>query len=88
MKGLASVPVIANNYYRMNTPQAPLDMVPEITLRYLAVASGGGWFGLSDNVITPNEGAAVILGGVVIQNPDGSLEAVSPVEAKKRRRLC
>jgi epoxyqueuosine reductase len=65
MKGYRSFPVIANNYYRTDTPGGALDMVPDISLRYLAVRSGVGYFGLSGNVITPNEGAAVILGAVV-----------------------
>ena len=40
-------------------------MKPDVSLRYLAVRSGVGWFGLSGNVITAEQGAAIILGGVV-----------------------
>jgi len=65
MKGYRSVPIIANNYYRTDTPGGMLDMLPDISQRYLAVRSGVGYFGLSGNVITPAEGAAVILGAVV-----------------------
>jgi epoxyqueuosine reductase len=65
MKGYRSVPVIANNYYRSDTPGGLLDMMPDISQRYLAVRSGVGTFGLSGNVITPKYGAAVILGAVV-----------------------
>jgi epoxyqueuosine reductase len=65
MKGYKSVPVIANNYYRTDTPGGLLDMMPDISQRYLAVRSGVGTFGLSGNVITPKYGAAVILGAVV-----------------------
>ena len=65
MKGHKSVPVIANNYYRSDTPGGLLDMMPDISQRYLAVRSGVGFFGLSGNVITPKQGAAVILGAVV-----------------------
>ena len=65
MKGYRSFPVVANNYYRTDTPGGALDMMPDISLRYLAVRSGVGHFGLSGNVITPREGAAVILGAMV-----------------------
>ncbi len=65
MKGFKSVPVIANNYYRSDTPGGILDMLPDISQRYLAVRSGVGAFGLSGNVITPDQGAAVILGTVL-----------------------
>ncbi len=65
MKGFKSVPVIANNYYRSDTPGGLLDMMPDISQRYLAVRSGVGSFGLSGNVITPRHGAAIILGAVV-----------------------
>jgi len=65
MKGHRSVPVVANNYYRTDTPGGPLDMMPDLSLRYLAVRSGVGYFGLSGNIITPREGAAVILGAMV-----------------------
>lgn len=65
MKGHKSVPVIANNYYRSDTPGGLLDMLPDISLRYLAVRSGVGCFGLSGNVIVPEHGATVILGAVI-----------------------
>jgi epoxyqueuosine reductase QueG len=65
MKGHQAFPVVANNYYRTDTPLGALDMKPDVSLRYLAVRSGLGWFGLSGNVITAAHGAAVILGGVI-----------------------
>ena len=65
MKGHKSVPVIANNYYRSDTPGGLLDMLPDISLRYLAVRSGVGCFGLSGNVIHPEHGATIILGAVI-----------------------
>jgi epoxyqueuosine reductase QueG len=132
-----SVGQTANITYRTDTPNGPFDEKPPISHRYLAVRSGIGHFGLSGNVITDKNGAAVILGslvttaqlipteplrpednycdgcrlciascaseymdpdkevrrkrhkmlissGVVVQRPDGSCEAVSPEEAKKR----
>jgi len=64
-KGYPSVPQAPNDVYRKDSPGGVLDMVPEISHRYLAVRSGLGHFGLSGNVITKEHGAAVILGCVV-----------------------
>ncbi len=64
-KGLASVPVAANEIYRPDVPGGPLAMLPDIALRYLAVRSGVGHLGLSGNIITASHGAAVILGAMV-----------------------
>jgi len=64
-KGYPSVPQAPNDVYRQDTPGGALDMVPEISHRYLAVRSGVGHFGLSGNVITKEHGAAVILGCVI-----------------------
>jgi epoxyqueuosine reductase len=64
-KGFPSLAQAPNDVYRQDTPGGVLDMVPEISLRYLAVRSGVGHFGLSGNVITKEHGAAVILGCVI-----------------------
>ncbi len=40
-------------------------MVPPVALRYLALASGVGSMGISGNVLTKQEGAAIALGGIV-----------------------
>ncbi|MDY6843526.1 MAG: hypothetical protein SVW57_05480 [Thermodesulfobacteriota bacterium] len=64
-KGHPSVPIASNLVYRQNTPNGFLDMIPDVSLRYLAARSGVGHFGLSGNVITKNEGVAIILGAVV-----------------------
>jgi epoxyqueuosine reductase len=64
-KGYPSVPVVANEVYRQDTPRGTLDMFPDISHRYLAVRSGVGHLGLSGNVITKDEGAAVILATTV-----------------------
>ncbi len=63
-KGFDSVPVAANETYRNDTPRGALDMLPDISLRYVAVRSGVGFFGLSGNVLTKNEGSAITLGAV------------------------
>ena len=75
-KGYPSVPIAANNVYRDDTPDGRLDMLPDISLRYPAVRSGVGCFGLSGNILLPDHGAAVILGGVVTT---ASLEPTDPL---------
>jgi len=65
MKGISSASVVSNRYYRLEDPYSGFDMIPNISHRYLAVRSGVGHFGLSGNVITKNEGAAIVLGSVV-----------------------
>jgi epoxyqueuosine reductase QueG len=40
-------------------------MVPPVALKYLALASGVGFLGLSGNVLTKQEGAAIALGAIV-----------------------
>lgn len=64
-KGHPSVPIAANEVYRPETPRGRLDMMPDISLRYLAVRSGVASFGLSGNVIRRDGGAGIILGAVV-----------------------
>jgi len=64
-EGYPSVPIASNNVYRLEVPRGRVAMDPDISLRYLAVRSGVGHFGLSGNVITDSHGAGVILGGVV-----------------------
>jgi epoxyqueuosine reductase QueG len=64
-KGYPSVPLAANMKYRSDTPRGIRDLMPDISLRYLAVRSGVGHLGLSGNVITKEHGAAVILGATV-----------------------
>lgn len=64
-KGYPSVGQTANLTYRTDTPNGPLDEKPPVSHRYLAVRSGIGHFGLSGNVITNENGAAVILGSLV-----------------------
>jgi epoxyqueuosine reductase QueG len=63
--GIPSYGCLSNAVYRPDTPRGMLDFLPDISHRYLAVASGVGWFGYSGNVITQEHGAAVILGSVV-----------------------
>jgi epoxyqueuosine reductase len=64
-KGHPAVPLTANNAYRTDTRNGIYDEIPPISHRYLAVRCGVGFFGLSGNVLTMSNGAAVILGSVV-----------------------
>lgn len=66
-RGHRSLPVASNQVYRKDSPRGLFDLIPEISLRYLAVRSGVGHFGLSGNLITKKEGAGVILGAVVTE---------------------
>jgi epoxyqueuosine reductase len=64
-KGFAAVPLASNAAYRQETPNGRFDEKPPISHRYLAVRSGVGFFGLSGNVLTADNGAGIILGSVV-----------------------
>lgn len=64
-KGYPSVPVAANVVYRSDVPGGTSAYIPDISHRYLAVRSGVGHMGLSGNIITNNQGGAVILGTTV-----------------------
>jgi epoxyqueuosine reductase QueG len=75
-KGHPSYPVAANVVYRQDTERGLADLLPDVSLKYLAVASGVAHFGLSGNVIREPEGAAFILGGVVTT---AELEATDPL---------
>jgi epoxyqueuosine reductase QueG len=89
MKGYPSATVLANEVYRQDTPGGVLDMYPDLSLRYLAVRSGVGTFGLSGNVHTRKEGAAVILGATVTT---AALEPTAPIPDDEnycdRCKLC
>ncbi len=63
--GHPSYALSANNVYRKDTKRGALDMYPDISLRYLAVASGVAAFGLSGNVHTSEQGAGIILGALI-----------------------
>lgn len=88
-KGYPSYPVASNQVYRQDTPRGILDMKPDVSLRYLAVRSGVAYLGLSGNAITRDEGAAIILGGVVTT---AELEPTDPLPAEENYcdgcRIC
>ena len=73
-KGFPSVPVAANNVFRPPEGGGSAGYMadayyPDLAHRYLAVRSGVGHLGLSGNLITPKQGAAVILGAAVTSAP-------------------
>ena len=88
-KGHPSVALTANTAYRTDSRNGIYDEIPPVSHRYLAVRSGVGFFGLSGNVLTRNEGAAIILGSVVTE---AKLIPTDPIPAEKNYcdlcRLC
>lgn len=64
-EGHASARVHGNNRYRTELPGWQLEVHPDISHRYVAVASGIGSFGWSGNVGMKGYGTAIILGTVV-----------------------
>lgn len=64
-KGYPSVPVADNCVYRSESSGGLSDYSPDIAHRYLAVRSGVGSMGLSGNIITKEQGAALVLAAVV-----------------------
>ena len=88
-KGYPSVPLTANTAYRTESKNGRYDEIPPISHRYLAVRSGVGFFGLSGNVLTRRDGAAIILGSVVTE---AELIATEPIPAEENYcddcRLC
>jgi epoxyqueuosine reductase QueG len=88
-KGYPSVPLTANTAYRTESKNGPYDEIPPVSHRYLAVRSGVGFFGLSGNVLTRKDGAAIILGSVVTE---AELIPTEPIPAEENYcdecRLC
>ena len=88
-KGYPSVPLTSNTAYREDTKNGRYDELPPISHRYLAVRSGVGFFGLSGNVLTKTEGAAIILGSMVTE---AELIPTDPLPAQENYcdlcRLC
>jgi len=88
-KGYSAVALTANTAYRTDSENGRFDEIPPISHRYLAVRSGVGFFGLSGNVLTCNDGAAIILGSVVTA---AKLVPTDPIPAEHNYcddcRLC
>jgi epoxyqueuosine reductase QueG len=88
-KGYPSLPLTANFAYRAESKNGRYDEMPPISHRYLAVRSGVGFFGLSGNVLTRKDGAAIILGSVVTE---AKLIPTGPIPAEQNYcddcRLC
>jgi epoxyqueuosine reductase QueG len=88
-KGYPSLPLTANTAYRADSKNGHYDEIPPLSHRYLAVRSGVGFFGLSGNVLTREDGAAIILGSVVTE---ARLIATAPLPGEDNYcddcRLC
>ena len=88
-KGFPSQGVVSNESYREEKGIGRMGMNPDLSHRYLAVRSGVGWFGFSGNVITPEYGAAVILGTCVTA---AELEPTDPLPPEdnycNRCKIC
>jgi len=88
-RGFPSQGVVSNESYREEKGIGRLGMNPDLSHRYMAVRSGVGWFGFSGNVITPEYGAAVILGTCVTS---AELEPTEPLPPEdnycNRCKLC
>lgn len=88
-KGYPSYPIASNQVYRQDTPRGIIDMKPDVSLRYLAIRSGVAYMSLSGNAITKEEGAAIILGGVVTT---AELEPTDPLPEEENYcdgcRIC
>jgi epoxyqueuosine reductase QueG len=88
-RGFPSQGVVSNESYRDEKPWGRLGMNPDLSHRYLAVRSGVGWFGFSGNVITPEYGAAVILGTCVTSAELEPTDPLSPGDNYcDRCKLC
>jgi epoxyqueuosine reductase QueG len=78
--GHPSYALTANNVYRKDTKRGALDMIPDVSLRYLAVGAGIASFGLSGNVLTREHGAGIILGAVITS---AELEPSAPLSPEE-----
>jgi epoxyqueuosine reductase QueG len=81
--GSPSVPLAVNEVYREGPPEDKKLMYPDISLRYLAAASGVGFLGFSGNLLTNDYGPAVILGGLLTE---AELEPTKPLD--KSENYC
>ncbi len=78
--GFKSKALKVNQVYR-NEGETELGrnpMLPDISHRYLAARSGVGFFGLSGNILTMEDGAAVILGACVTSAELTPTEPIPP----------
>jgi len=75
-KGFKGAAFFPNNKFREDIPGWRLKVVPELCLRYVAVASGVGSFGWSGNVGIKDYGTTILLGAVVT---DAVLEPSDPI---------
>ncbi|TFG18536.1 MAG: hypothetical protein EU533_07660 [Promethearchaeota archaeon] len=63
--GFKAKPIFPNFKYREDVPGWEVNMIPELSLKLIAIRSGTGSLGFSGNVGLKGYGALIILGGVV-----------------------
>lgn len=63
--GYKAKPIFPNFKYREDVPGWEVNMIPELSLKLIAIRSGAGSLGFSGNVGLKGYGALIILGGVV-----------------------
>lgn len=85
-RGHQAVATWPNFEYRKGQPY--MSMVPPLSHRYVAVASGIGWLGWSGNVITPEYGATIALSSVVTSAELEPDEALEQGDGCEKCRLC
>jgi epoxyqueuosine reductase len=83
VQGYPSVPLAVNEVYREGPPEDKKHMYPDLSLRYLAAASGVGFLGFSGNLLTNDYGPAIILGGLLTE---AKLEPTPPLD--KSENYC
>ena len=88
-KGFKAVPLFPNNKYREDIPGWRMVLMPELSLRYVAVRSGVASFGWSGNVGIKGYGTTIILGGLVTS---AELEPTDPIPPEEsfcnKCKLC
>ena len=81
-KGFKSWGFVPNNKFRKDIQGWQLKVVPYLSLRYVAVASGVGSFGWSGNVGIKGYGTTILLGAVVTE---AELEPTGPLPPEDRQ---
>jgi epoxyqueuosine reductase QueG len=91
--GHQAKPVFPNFKYREDVPGWEINMIPELSLRLIALRSGTASLGFSGNVGLKGYGAMIILGGVVTSaklNPTDPIpkEETFCTECKLCQKVC
>jgi epoxyqueuosine reductase len=85
-KGYQTAFPCMNTEYRMEQPF--MAMIPPLSHKYVAIASGIGWFGWNGLILTPEYGATVVLATVVTSAELEPDEPMAPKDWCQNCRLC